>query len=109
IAVPLALLLIFALLYLTFHSVTQVLMIFTASPLSAIGGVLALLVRDMPFSISAAVGFIALFCVSVLNGIVLIATFNQLEKDGFTNILHRVLKGTKIRLRPVLLTASVAS
>ncbi len=109
IAVPLALLLIFALLYFTFHSVTQALLIFTAIPLSAIGGVLALMVRDMPFSISAGVGFIALFGVAVLNGIVLIATFNQLEKDGFTNILHRVLKGTKIRLRPVLMTASVAS
>lgn len=109
IAVPLALLLIFALLYFTFHSVTQALLIFTAIPLSAIGGVLALMVRGMPFSISAGVGFIALFGVAVLNGIVLIATFNQLEKDGFTNILHRVLKGTKIRLRPVLMTASVAS
>jgi len=109
IAVPLALLLIFALLYFTFHSISQALLIFTAIPLSAIGGVLALMARGMPFSISAGVGFIALFGVAVLNGIVLIATFNQLEKDGFTNILHRVLKGTKIRLRPVLMTASVAS
>ena len=109
IAVPLALLLIFALLYFTFHSISQALLIFTAIPLSAIGGVLALMARGMPFSISAGVGFIALFGVAVLNGIVLIATFNQLEKDGFTNILHRVLKGTNIRLRPVLMTASVAS
>jgi cobalt-zinc-cadmium resistance protein CzcA len=63
----------------------------------------------MPFSISAGIGFIALFGVAVLNGIVLIGTFNQLEKDGMTDILERVKEGTKIRLRPVLMTATVAS
>jgi cobalt-zinc-cadmium resistance protein CzcA len=63
--------------------------------MSAIGGVFALLVRDMPFSISAGIGFIALFGVAVLNGIVLIGTFNQLEKEGETDILKRVLKEPK--------------
>jgi cobalt-zinc-cadmium resistance protein CzcA len=70
------------LLYFTFRSVKQGLLIFTAIPLSAIGGVFALLIRDMPFSISAGVGFIALFGVAVLNGIVLIAEFNRLAKEG---------------------------
>lgn len=109
IAVPIALLLIFALLYFTFHSLRQAILIFTSIPMAAIGGVLALLLRDMPFSISAGVGFIALFGVAVLNGIVLIGTFNQLEKDGRTNIINRVIEGTTIRLRPVLMTALVAS
>ena len=109
IAVPIALFLIFMLLYLTFHSVKQALLIYTAIPMSAIGGVVALYLRDMPFSISAGVGFIALFGVAVLNGIVLISTFNQLEKDGITNVFERVYKGTEMRLRPVLMTATVAS
>ena len=109
IVVPLALLLIFFLLYLTFSSIKEAGLIFTAIPMSAIGGVFALLLRGMPFSISAGVGFIALFGVAVLNGIVLISTFNQLEKDGMSDILQRVLEGTKIRLRPVLMTATVAS
>jgi cobalt-zinc-cadmium resistance protein CzcA len=109
IAVPAALLLIFMLLYLTFHSMKQALLIFTAIPMSAIGGVLALLLRGMPFSISAGVGFIALFGVAVLNGIVLIGTFNQLAKEGWDDIVERVKEGTKIRLRPVLMTATVAS
>ncbi len=63
----------------------------------------------MPFSISAGVGFIALFGVAVLNGIVLISTFNQLEKEGVSDVVKRVIEGTKIRLRPVLMTAMVAS
>ncbi|GAB3417194.1 CusA/CzcA family heavy metal efflux RND transporter [Niabella aquatica] len=109
IAVPVSLLLIFVLLYFTFHSVKQAALIFTAIPMSAIGGVFALILRDMPFSISAGVGFIALFGVAVLNGIVLIGTFNQLEKEGVSSILKRVMEGTKIRLRPVLMTAAVAS
>lgn len=109
IAVPVALLLIFALLYFTFGSVKQATLIFTAIPMSAIGGVFALLLRGMPFSISAGVGFIALFGVAVLNGIVLIGTFNQLAKEGIADITQRVLQGTKIRLRPVLMTATVAS
>lgn len=109
IAVPGALALIFILLYFTFGSIKESLLIFTAIPMSAIGGVFALIYRDMPFSISAGIGFIALFGVAVLNGIVLISTFNQLEKDGMAHILERVLAGTKIRLRPVLMTATVAS
>lgn len=109
IAVPVSLLLIFMLLYFTFHSFKQAALIFTAIPMSAIGGVFALLLRDMPFSISAGIGFIALFGVAVLNGIVLIGTFNQLEKDGENDIIKRVVEGTKTRLRPVLMTATVAS
>jgi cobalt-zinc-cadmium resistance protein CzcA len=109
VAVPISLLLIFVLLYFTFHSIKQAALIFTAIPMSAIGGVFALLLRGMPFSISAGIGFIALFGVAVLNGIVLIGTFNQLEKEGETNVLKRVIEGTKVRLRPVLMTATVAS
>ena len=109
VAVPVALGLIFILLFFTFNSVLRALLIFTAIPMSAIGGVLALMARDMPFSISAGVGFIALFGVAVLNGIVLIGTFDQLEKEGISDLKERVLKGTRIRLRPVLMTAAVAS
>jgi cobalt-zinc-cadmium resistance protein CzcA len=109
IAVPVALLLIFVLLFFTFHSVKQSLLIFTAVPMSAIGGVFALWIRGMSFSISAGVGFIALFGVAVLNGIVLIAEFNRLEKEGITDITERVIKGLKTRLRPVIMTAAVAS
>ncbi|HEY5967964.1 MAG TPA: CusA/CzcA family heavy metal efflux RND transporter, partial [Chitinophagaceae bacterium] len=109
IVVPLALLLIFFMLYLTFGSIKETALIFTAIPMSAIGGVFALLLRGMPFSISAGIGFIALFGVAVLNGIVLISTFNQLEKEGVKDIIERVLEGTKMRLRPVLMTASVAA
>jgi cobalt-zinc-cadmium resistance protein CzcA len=109
IMVPVSLLLIFLLLYFSFHSVRQGLLIYSAIPLSAIGGILALTIRDMPFSISAGVGFIALFGVSVLNGIVLVAEFNRLKEEGWTDLRKIVLMGTKIRLRPVLMTAFVAS
>jgi len=109
VAVPVALLLIFVLLYFTFHSVKQSLLIFTAVPMSAIGGIFALWIRGMNFSISAGVGFIALFGVAVLNGIVLISEFNRLEKQGVTDVTERVLKGLRTRLRPVMITASVAS
>ncbi|HSH65083.1 MAG TPA: CusA/CzcA family heavy metal efflux RND transporter, partial [Bacteroidia bacterium] len=109
IAVPVALLLIFMLLFFTFHSFKQSILIFTAIPLSAIGGVFALWLRDMPFSISAGVGFIALFGVAVLNGIVLIAEFNRLKTEGMTDIKEIILKGTSVRLRPVIMTALVAS
>lgn len=109
VAVPAALALIFILLYFTFKSVKQSILIFTAIPLSAIGGIFALWLRGMPFSISAGVGFIALFGVAVLNGIVLIAYFNQLKKNGMTDIYKRIEEGTKARLRPVILTAAVAS
>jgi heavy metal efflux system protein len=109
VAVPAALALIFLLLYFTFHSIKQGLLIFTAIPLSAIGGIVALWVRGMPFSISAGIGFIALFGVAVLNGIVLIAEFNRLKKEGGLSLQKIVLRGTEIRLRPVLMTALVAS
>ena len=110
IAVPVALLLIFVLLFFTFHSVKQTLLIYSAVPMSLIGGVLALWLRGMNFSISAGVGFIALFGIAVLNGIVLIAEFNRLEKEeGITDITERVLKGLHTRLRPVIMTAAVAS
>ena len=110
IAVPAALLLIFALLYFTFEKIKYALIIFTAVPFSAIGGVLALWLRDMPFSISAGVGFIALFGVAVLNGIVLISYFNQLRYEhGLTDIREVVIKGGLTRLRPVIMTATVAA
>ncbi len=109
VAVPLALLLILFLLYITFRSLKYMLLIFTAVPLSAIGGIFALLIRGMPFSISAGVGFIALFGVAVLNGIVLIGYFNQLKQEGITDLYQRVMEGTRSRLRPVIMTAAVAS
>ena len=109
VVVPVALTIIFILLFFTFHSIKQAVLIYTAIPMAAIGGVFSLWLRDMPFSISAGVGFIALFGVAVLNGIVLMSTFNQLEKEGITNLRERVIKATYIRMRPVLMTASVAS
>ncbi|HRO47177.1 CusA/CzcA family heavy metal efflux RND transporter [Agriterribacter sp.] len=109
IAVPVALLLILVMLYFAFGSLKYGLLIFSAIPLSAIGGILALWARDMPFSISAGVGFIALFGVAVLNGIVLITEFNRLKQTGIQNIQQIIMEGTRIRLRPVLMTASVAS
>lgn len=109
IAVPVAMLLILGLLYFTFRSIPQSLLIFTAVPLSAIGGVFALMIRGMPFSISAGVGFIALFGVAVLNGIVLIGYFNELKEEGIADIYKRTLLGARTRLRPVIMTAAVAS
>ena len=109
IAVPVSLVLIFMLLFLAFRSVKEALLIFTGIPLAAIGGVLALWLRGMPFSISAGVGFIALFGVAVLNGIVLVASLNELATAGVRKIRERVLRATEERFRPVLLTASVAS
>ncbi|MBC3787761.1 CusA/CzcA family heavy metal efflux RND transporter [Spirosoma utsteinense] len=110
VAVPVALVLIFVLLFITFNSARQAGLIFTAIPLSAIGGVLALWLRGMPFSISAGVGFIALFGVAVLNGIVLIGEFNRIRREEGEPDLHEVIfRGTAIRLRPVLMTATVAS
>ncbi len=109
IAVPMALALIFILLYFTFGSVSQAALIFTAIPLSAIGGIWALQLRGLPFSISAGIGFIALFGVAVLNGIVLIGYFNQLKKEGMKDIKERITTGTRVRLRPVIMTAAVAS
>lgn len=109
IALPAALLLIFFLLYVTFKSLIQSALIFTAIPLSAIGGIVALYVRGMPFSISAGIGFIALFGVAVLNGIVLIGQFNTLRAEGIRNTHRIIFMGTTARLRPVTMTAMVAS
>ena len=109
IAVPVSLLLIFILLFFTFGSIKQSLLIYTAIPFSAIGGIFALWFRGMPFSISAGVGFIALFGVSVLNGIVLISEFNRLKRSGLTDLREIIMKGTALRLRPVIMTGAVAS
>jgi len=109
IAVPVSLVLIFMLLYLSFRSVKQALLIFTGVPLATIGGIIALWLRGMPFSISAGVGFIALFGVAVLNGIVLLASLNELAAEGVASVRARVLRATEERFRPVILTASVAS
>ena len=109
IAVPIALALIFLMLFFAFGSTREALMIFTAIPLAAVGGVLLLWLRDMPFSISAGVGFIALFGIAVLNGIVLIEYFKELKHKGMTNINQIIIKGTTERLRPVILTAVAAA
>ncbi|CAN5455732.1 CusA/CzcA family heavy metal efflux RND transporter [soil metagenome] len=109
IALPIALLLILLMLFFAFKKLKYCLLIFSAIPLSAIGGVLALWLRDMPFSISAGIGFIALFGVAVLNGIVLISEMNRLKEEGYTDIKEIIMHATKTRLRPVLMTAAVAS
>lgn len=106
VAVPIALLLIFVMLYFAFKSVKEALMIYSAIPLAAVGGVLLLWVRDMPLSISAGVGFIALFGVSVLNGIILIEHFKELKEEGMTDLHELIIQGSKDRLRAVLLTAA---
>ncbi len=108
-AVPVSLLLIFFLLFITFRSVKEALIIFSAIPLAAIGGVIALWLRGMNFSISAGIGFIALFGVAVLNGIVLISYYNRLRDEGEEDIVKRIMEGSIARLRPVLATAAVAS
>lgn len=110
VAIPISLLLIFALLYLSFSSLRWATLILMVIPMSAIGGVLALVLRGMPFSISAGIGFIALFGVAVLNGIVLISSFNQLrQQDPARPLIDLVVEGATLRLRPVLMTALVAS
>ncbi len=109
IVVPIALLLIFLLLYFAFNSMKQSLLIYTAIPLSATGGILALWMRDMPFSISAGVGFIALFGVAVLNGILLVSEFNRLKSEGWHDIEKTVIHATSSKLRAVLMTALVPS
>ena len=119
IVVPIALIVILLLLYATVKNVRESLFVFSAIPLAAIGGIWALWLRGMPFSISAGVGFIALFGVAVLNGIVLIGQMNQLQKEQMAHetgneskggIIHqRIMDSCMIRLRPVLMTALVAS
>ncbi|MCG2460993.1 efflux RND transporter permease subunit [Flavobacteriaceae bacterium F89] len=103
--VPIALLLIFILIYFALKSLPQTLMIYMAIPMAAIGGVFALWLRDMPFSISAGVGFIVLFGVAVLNGLVMISGLNELKQEGDLSLKERILQGTKRRIRPIMLTA----
>ncbi len=107
IVVPLSLLLIFVLLFATFNSLRQAALVFTGIPLATVGGILALLVRGMPFSISAGVGFIALFGIAVLNGVVMVTYINELRLQG-RPIEEAVREGALTRLRPVLMTALVA-
>lgn len=109
IAVPIALILIFVLLYFAFNSIKEALLIYSAIPLAAVGGVLFLWIRNMPFSISAGVGFIALFGIAVLNGIVLIEHFKELKTEGFKDMESLIKQGTKDRLRAILLTATAAA
>jgi len=109
VAVPIALFLIFILLYFAFKSIREALLIYSAIPLAAVGGVLLLWIRGMPFSISAGVGFIALFGIAVLNGIVLIEHFKELRKQSFDTMESLIKQGTKDRMRAVLLTASAAA
>ncbi len=109
VAIPVALVLILLLLYATLMSVRETLFVASAIPLSAIGGIVALWLRGMPMSISAGIGFIALFGVAVLNGIVLVGQFNALERQGIADIRRRILEGCEHRLRPVIMTALVAS
>lgn len=108
IAVPIGLLLIFLLLFFAFGKIGPALLVFSAVPLAAVGGVVSLWLRGMPFSISAGIGFIALFGVAVLNGVVLVSEFMHLRKQGLTHS-RAVIRGSVNRLRPILLTASVAS
>jgi cobalt-zinc-cadmium resistance protein CzcA len=106
--VPIALALIFVLLFFTFQSFLEAAIIYLAIPLSAIGGIVALWLRGMPFSVSAGIGFIALFGVAVLNGIVLLSFFKQLADEGLS-VEERLKKGLELRFRPVIMTAAVAS
>ena len=106
--VPLSLLLIFLLLFATFNSLRQAALVFTGIPLATVGGVFALLIRGMPFSISAGVGFIALFGIAVLNGLVMVSYINELRQKGHP-LDEAVREGGMTRLRPVLMTALVAA
>ena len=108
IVVPIALLLIFGLLYLTYHSAIDALLIFSGVPLAALGGVVTLAVRGMPFSISAGVGFIALSGIAVLNGLVLVSTIKRLRAEG-QPLMTAIQEGAITRLRPVFITALVAA
>ena len=106
VVVPISLGLIFLLIYFALRSIRQTLMIYMAIPLAAIGGVFSLWIRDMPFSISAGIGFIVLFGIAVLNGLVLINGWNELKQEGMKDLDQRIIEGAKRRVRPILLTAS---
>jgi len=105
VVVPIALGLIFILIFFALKSFKQSMMIYMAIPLAAIGGIYSLWLRDMPFSISAGVGFIVLFGVAVLNGLVLISGWNELKEEGVTDLNERIRQGARRRIRPILLTA----
>ena len=109
IAIPIALILIFVLLFFAFHDLREVLMIYSAIPFATIGGILFLWFRGMPFSISAGVGFIALFGIAVLNGIVLIEHYKEMSEGGAKLTSADIINGAKDRLRAVLLTALSAA
>ena len=108
VVVPSALALIFVLIFIAFGSLRQAFLVYSGIPLAVTGGIAALWLRDMPFSITAAVGFIALTGVAVLNGVVLLSYFNQLREEG-RPLAEAVVEGALTRLRPVLMTAAVAS
>jgi len=108
VVVPVCFFLIFLLLFGSFGSIKYALMVFTCVPLALTGGIVALWLRDMPFSISAAVGFIALSGVAVLNGLVMVSFINQLTREG-QSVDDAITRGSMTRLRPVLMTALVAS
>src|SRR5699024_1161654 len=105
VVVPVALILIFILIYFALRSLKQSAMIYVAIPLAAIGGVFSLWLRDKPFSISAGLGFIVLFGVAVLNGLVLISGWYELKEEGVTDLGERIKQGARRRIRPIMLTA----
>jgi len=106
--VPIAILLVFVLLYLTFNSVSQALLVVGNVPFALVGGIAALWIRGMNLNLSASIGFIALFGVAMLNGVVLVSSINQMQASGLDS-WDAVLAGSRRRLRPVLMTAFVAS
>ncbi|MEQ8360162.1 MAG: CusA/CzcA family heavy metal efflux RND transporter [Cytophagales bacterium] len=106
IVVPISLALIFILIFFALGSIKQSAMIYIAIPLAAIGGVFSLWLRGMPFSISAGIGFIVLFGIAVLNGLVLISAWNELKEEGISDLNERIINGARRRIRPILLTAS---
>lgn len=109
VAVPVALILIFIFLHFAFRSFKDALLIFSSIPLATVGGIVALWLRGMPFSVSAGVGFIALFGIAVLNGIVLIEHLKEMKQENFACLRDMIIQGTKERLRPVMLTAGAAA
>jgi heavy metal efflux system protein len=109
IIVPAALALIFILIFMAFGSIRQAAIVYTGIPLALTGGIFALWFRDMPFSITAAIGFIALSGVAVLNGVVLVSYFNELREQTSDDVRSSVIEGSLTRLRPVLMTAMVAA
>lgn len=106
VVVPISLAVIFLLVFMAIKSLKQTLMIYVAIPLSAVGGIVSLYLRDMPFSISAGIGFIVLFGVAVMNGLVLVSAFNELKKEKSLSLKDVIVKGSIRRIRPILLTAS---